>query len=97
MRTTIEETQDEIFTSSDEQDPQKMEEGGDLQTLSPEMVNIDTETEKMAASSDWCGKGSRSSGSRTMSTSSGSRFDELNSMIQSLTAGAKFKNSWRSY
>ena len=93
MRTKIEETQEEIFTTSDEHDAQKREEGGDLQTLSPEMVHIDTEIEKMAASSDWSGRGSRSRGSSRMNTSSGSRLDELKSMIQSLTTGVQNSNT----
>ena len=56
-------------------------------TPSLEMVNIDNESEKMAASYDWSGRGSRSRGSSTISTSSGDCFEELRTVIQSLAAG----------
>ena len=44
LLTKLEVTQEEIFTSSGEQDAQKRkeEEEGELLTLSPEMVKIDT-------------------------------------------------------
>ena len=50
LGTKLEVTQEEIFTSSDEQDAQKRdeEEGGVLLTSSPEMLNIDVESVKMA-------------------------------------------------
>ena len=91
MRTKLEVTQEEIFTSSDEQDAQRREEeeGGELLTLSPEMLKIDVEPEidcnsKMEGSPDWSVKGNRRRGSSTMSTSNGVQFDELKNMILSL-------------
>ena len=68
----------ETITSSDEQDAQKMEEeeGGVLLTFLAEMLNIGVESDKMAGSSDWSGRGSRCKGHITMSTSSGVRLDE---------------------
>ena len=45
LRTKLEVTQEEIFTSSDEQDAQRREKGGELLTLSPEMLKIDVESE----------------------------------------------------
>ena len=65
------------------------EEGEALLTLPPDMVNLDTETGKMADSSDWSGRGNRSRGSSTMSTSSANRLDELKCMTQSLAAGVQ--------
>ena len=67
------------------------EAGGVLLTLTPEMLNIDVESENMAGPSDWSGRGSRSRGSSTMSTSRGGRFYELKSMIQFLSVAVKIQ------
>ena len=94
LETKLEVTQDELFTSFDEQDAQKREEEekGVLLTSSPGMLNTDMESVKMAGSSDWSGRGSRSRGSSTMSTSSGGRLDELKIMIQSLYMAVQNSN-----
>ena len=64
-----------------------------LLALSQEMLNVDVESEKMAGSSDWSGRGSISRGSSNLSTSSGGRFDELKSTIQSLSGGVRSSNA----
>ena len=49
MKTKIEETQEEIFTSSDEADAQRREEAGggySLVTLTPEVVEIEEEVKQ---------------------------------------------------
>ena len=74
MRTDLEVTQEEIYTSSDEQDAQKreQEEGGSWLTFAPEVLNIDEESEMDChairdGSSDGREKSSRSIGSSTIS------------------------------
>ena len=92
LLTKLEMTQEEIFTSSDEQDAQKREEEeGEFLIPSAEKVNVDTKSERTTTSSDMSGRGSRSRGSSTMSTSSGSCLEELRFMIQSLST--KVQNS----
>ena len=89
VKTKLEETQDEIYATSDE--------GGILITLpplTPEVLNIDEESTmdcngKVGGSSDWSGRGSRSGGSSTSLSTSGAQFDELKNMIQSLPAGVQ--------
>ena len=69
VKTNLEETQEVIYISSDEQDAQR----GILLTLpplTPEVLNSDRESTmdfngKVDGSSDWCGRGSRSRGSST--------------------------------
>ena len=71
MKTKIEPTQEEIFTSSDEADsPRREEEGGSLVTLAPDSFDLDdSKMERNRindGSSDWSGRGSRSRGSSTV-------------------------------
>ena len=99
VKTKLEGTHEEIYTSIDEHDAQKREEveGGTLITLPPltlEVLNIDVKSTmdcngKVEGSSDWSGRGSRSRGSTTSVSTSGAPFDALKKMIQLLTAGAQ--------
>ena len=96
LKTKMDETQEEIFTSSDEADARRRDEeagGGDFVTLTPEVLDLE-ENVKMDFSrkmDDWSGRGSRSRDSSTSVSESDKReqFDEFKAMVQTLAMGVQ--------
>ena len=88
---SLQETHEEIYTSSDEADAQRREEeeagGGALASLTPAVLDVEENVKmdsnrKMDGSSDWSGRESRSRDSSSLSKrDKREQFDELKGMI----------------